>query len=243
MASLVIVSLAEVVRILRRNPDAREHRLQAWCRWEDTYSPENWASGSLALTIVRGACSTSAYTSAADHRFPQQALFPSAFQLQVGWVLQEHSSEFFPVEPGIPSSATRRTRKQPVQEFQSIFFERMCQVAITGATAKPRQVSVLLHPVVIGSAPLLWLDWSRRNHRRACIQLLRHQRVEVQVQSRDAPLAVTPAPLSRAERAHYRLTWAQRLTRNARPETAEQIIIRLFGVPERVATLLGLAAA
>src|SRR5438270_565312 len=46
------------------------------------------------------------------------------------------------------------------------------------ATAKPRQVSVLLHPLVVGSAPLLWRDWSRRAHRRACLQLVRHQRIE-----------------------------------------------------------------
>ena len=50
------------------------------------------------------------------------------------------------------------------------------------ATAKPRQVSVLLHPLVIGSLPILWKDWSRRQHRRACVQLLRHQRVEVRVE-------------------------------------------------------------
>ena len=112
-----------------------------------------------------------------------------------------------------------------------------------GATAKPRQVSVLLHPVTVGSASVLWYDWGRRIHRRACILLLRHQRVEVQVQSRDAPLAITPAPLSRAERAHTRLSWAQRLARNARPETAGRITIRLFGVPEHFATSLGLAAA
>src|ERR1700694_1096064 len=49
-------------------------------------------------------------------------------------------------------------------------------------TAKPRQVSVLLHPVAIGSAPVLWRDWRRRVHRRACMQRLRHQRVEVQVE-------------------------------------------------------------
>jgi hypothetical protein len=34
------------------------------------------------------------------------------------------------------------------------------------ATKKPRQVSVLLHPLIVGSAPLLWKDWSRRLHRR-----------------------------------------------------------------------------
>jgi hypothetical protein len=31
------------------------------------------------------------------------------------------------------------------------------------ATTKPRQVSMLLHPLVIGSAPLLWHDWNRRH--------------------------------------------------------------------------------
>ncbi len=40
------------------------------------------------------------------------------------------------------------------------------------ATAKPRQVSVLLRPLMVGSAPLLWHDWSRRHHRRACKQRL-----------------------------------------------------------------------
>src|SRR6266699_2720052 len=50
------------------------------------------------------------------------------------------------------------------------------------ATAKPRQVSVLLHPVVVGSESILWKDGSRRRHRRACLHLLRHQRVEVRIE-------------------------------------------------------------
>jgi hypothetical protein len=112
------------------------------------------------------------------------------------------------------------------------------------ATAKPRQVSILLHPLVVGSAPLLWHDWSRRSYRRACIQLLRHQCVEVQVGPPTcASLAGNPAPLSRAHRAHYRLSWAERLARNARVSTAGQVTVRLFGVPENVATSLGLATA
>src|SRR5712691_4935161 len=49
-------------------------------------------------------------------------------------------------------------------------------------TAKPRQVSVLLHPLVVGGEPLLWRDWSRRHHRRACKQLLRCQHMEVQME-------------------------------------------------------------
>src|SRR5438552_13069313 len=111
MTSLVIVSLAEVVQTLRRNPDAREHRHEMWCRWENSYSPGNWALGNSALAIARGACSTLADTSSANHCFPQQALFPSIFRFQVGWVLQAPSSECFPAAPGIPSSATRRTAK------------------------------------------------------------------------------------------------------------------------------------
>ena len=110
------------------------------------------------------------------------------------------------------------------------------------ATAKPRQVSVLLHPLVVGSAPLLWHDWSRRHHRRVCIQLLRHQRVEVQVEpALSASPTLAPAPLSRAQRAHYRLSWQERLARNARVSTSGQVTVRLFGVPQDFATSLGLA--
>ncbi len=111
-------------------------------------------------------------------------------------------------------------------------------------TRKPRQVSVLLHPLVVGDAPLLWQDWSRRVHRRACIQLLRDQRVEIQVgPPTSASLAIESASLSRAERAHSRLSWTERLARNAPPETSGRVTIRLFGVPEHVATSLGLVTA
>jgi len=112
------------------------------------------------------------------------------------------------------------------------------------ATAKPRQVSVLLHPLVLGSAPLLWKDWSRRVHRRACLQLLRDQRLEVQVESGSAANpTLSPPPLSRAQRAHYRLDWQERFARNARAPTASRVTIKLFGIPEDFAASLGLAAA
>jgi hypothetical protein len=107
------------------------------------------------------------------------------------------------------------------------------------ATKKPRQVSVLLHPLAVGSAPLLWKDWSRRHHRRACMQLLRHQHLEIQVATAASTgLVDEPLPLSRAQRAHWRLSWQERLARNARAPTAAQVTIRLFGVPEDFATAL-----
>lgn len=113
------------------------------------------------------------------------------------------------------------------------------------ATAKPRQVSVLLRPLVVGSAPLLWCDWSRRHHRRVCRELLRSQRVEVQEEERSLSPStdLTPVPLSRAQRAHYRLDFPERLARNGRTATASQVTIQLFGVPERFAVSLGLATA
>ena len=113
-----------------------------------------------------------------------------------------------------------------------------------GVTAKPRQVSVLLHPLRVGPAPLLWRDWSRRAHRRVCMQLVRRQRIEV---SLPPPVAASPRKdkviLSRAQRVHARLSWAERFARNARVPTASQVTIRLFGVPDDFATSLGLATA
>jgi hypothetical protein len=113
-----------------------------------------------------------------------------------------------------------------------------------GATAKPRQVSVLLHPLPVGSAPLLWRDWSRKAHRRACMQLLRHQRIEMNLSPPTAaPPPATNVVLSRAQRARSRLSWIARLARNGRTQTAGQVTIKLFGVPAAFATLLGLALA
>jgi hypothetical protein len=130
-----------------------------------------------------------------------------------------------------------------IRSCRPCLLREQCQWHGTAAT-KPRRVSVMLHPLIIGSAPLLWRDWSRRLHRRACLHLLRRQQVEVLMEpGSSANLTVKPSPLSRAERAHYRLSWAERLARNARSPAAGQVMIRLFGVPEGFATSLGLATA
>src|SRR6266699_273124 len=68
-----------------------------------------------------------------------------------------------------------------------------------GTTKKPRQVSVLLHPLVVGNEPLLWYDWNRRHHRRVCMQLLRQQRLDIQQeQGLSTSSDATPASLSSA---------------------------------------------
>jgi hypothetical protein len=108
------------------------------------------------------------------------------------------------------------------------------------ATIKPRQVSILLHPLAVGSAPLLWRDWNRRHQRLACLRLHR-QHLEIQME----PVlprtgASSPPTISRAQRAHSRLSWDERLARTARTEAAERITLTLFGIPDRLATFLGL---
>src|SRR5689334_16186553 len=111
-------------------------------------------------------------------------------------------------------------------------------------TQKPRRVSVLLHPLQAGRAPLLWHDWGRRQHRRACRDLWRPQRVDVHIAPPDNPNA-TPSPpiLPRAHRAHSRLSWQERFARNQATSMAARCTITLFGMPEHYATALGLLTA
>ncbi|HEX4206360.1 MAG TPA: hypothetical protein VHZ51_19610 [Ktedonobacteraceae bacterium] len=102
---------------------------------------------------------------------------------------------------------------------------------------------MLLHPLSIGPAPLLWRDWSRREHRRAWIQFVRHQCLEVSLSPPAASSPTTNAILSRRQRARLRLSWSERLARNARPETSGQVAIKLFGISTDFATSLGFATA
>jgi hypothetical protein len=72
------------------------------------------------------------------------------------------------------------------------------------------------------------------------MQLVRHQRIEVCILPPSTAASPTNADviLSRAQRAHSRLSWETRLTRNARSTAAGQVTIKLFGVPEGFATFL-----
>jgi hypothetical protein len=130
-------------------------------------------------------------------------------------------------------------------------------------TIKARRVSAVYWPVPLqgsvsdesppasgkpspppGPHPVLWGDWQRRFHRREVVKLLRHQRVDVQLAEPSPPAQPPPIRLlSRAERAHWRLSWAERLACNARPKTAPDISIMLFGIPDAFAASLGLHIA
>ncbi len=61
------------------------------------------------------------------------------------------------------------------------------------------------------------------------------------------PLVLSPvttpseALLARAQRAHWRLSWEQRLARNARPSEALRLIVTLHGLPATFAHSFGFA--
>ena len=95
---------------------------------------------------------------------------------------------------------------------------------------------------------LVWCDVGGRRLRRTWFTGLRRQQVKVQehvppsAQSPSPPAPTGPVLLSRAERAHARLSWQERLTRNARTASSLHFHIMLFGVAPQVATYLNLAS-
>ncbi len=125
------------------------------------------------------------------------------------------------------------------------------------STKKPRRVSAVLHPLPNGASeesppsclcapsshPILWGDWSRCQPRRAWIQWQRSHLVLVHVSPTSPSLCAPSSPLSRAQRAHWRLTRQQRLQRNTRPSTAPPIEVTIYGLSPEFAQILGLRCA
>src|SRR5260221_13819558 len=123
------------------------------------------------------------------------------------------------------------------------------------ATKKPRRESRVLWPLdgvppepaippalAPASHAILWGDWSRCQTRREWMTLLRTQTVTIT----DLPAAsfaetAQRRPLTRRQRAHWRLSWAERQARNARARTAPGVEITLFGLPSPFATFLWLS--
>ena len=78
------------------------------------------------------------------------------------------------------------------------------------AQARAR-VSVRLASAAGGSCTAAASRYSRRRvHRRACMQLLRDQRTEISLSASAASSHTTEVILSREQRAHSRLSWAER---------------------------------
>jgi hypothetical protein len=102
---------------------------------------------------------------------------------------------------------------------------------------------LLCPPPPLGTGPLLWRDWGRRQGRRAWMGELRRQQVRIsllpappQPESRASPT------LSRAQRSHRRLSWAERLDRNAWGPHSPRVRIELCGIAAALAQAVGVAS-
>ena len=132
-----------------------------------------------------------------------------------------------------------------------------CQESST--TIKPRRVSAVFWPlepsppdlssahsdapVVPPRAPVLWKDWPRCALRRRWLKVIRSETVSltesVAMPMRSSTTMSSGVVLTRAERAHWRLSWEQRLARNARPSDSPRLFITLHGLPATFASSFG----
>ena len=117
-------------------------------------------------------------------------------------------------------------------------------------TIKPRRVSAVFWPISSHQvrrnapilappeppalSPVLWGDWPRCHIRRNWLRVVRSETVGVTMGTTPTldRTAETDGPMiTREQRAHWRLSWAQRLARNTRPVTAPSLTITIHGLP------------
>jgi hypothetical protein len=148
---------------------------------------------------------------------------------------------------------------------RSCSLREQCQESST--TKKPRRVSAVFWPqpspsdpepsigkvlsaatpAAVPPQPVRWGDWPRCQIRRKFMQLLRTQTVLLTFRAVEAITNVldhsqqAPPLVTRAERAHWRLSWEQRLARNARPPTAPSLEITLHGLATPFVESFGLS--
>ena len=139
---------------------------------------------------------------------------------------------------------------------RSCVLREQCQESTE--SLKPRRVSAVfwpLHTVLPeASAPLpasaqalpfltmLWKDWPRCSIRQAWLKIIRSETVLLTQAALPVPVPTAPSGvLTRAQRAHWRLSWEQRLARNARPSDAPALVVTLHGLPATFAQSFGFA--
>ncbi len=86
-------------------------------------------------------------------------------------------------------------------------------------------------------APVLWKDWPRCHLRRGWLKVVRSETVRLTSSTTPVPVTrSTEEVFTRAQRAHWRFSWDQRLARNARPSDAPSLTVTLHGLPPPLST-------
>jgi hypothetical protein len=92
--------------------------------------------------------------------------------------------------------------------------------------------------------PVLWGDWERCQIRRRWLKVVRTETVLLTMgpaHMEEQTDARAEQMLTRAQRAHWRLRWDERLERNARSSTAPPLEVTIHGLPAAFARSFGFA--
>ncbi len=117
---------------------------------------------------------------------------------------------------------------------------KVASVSETEQTVPPVEEILASHSASI--QPVRWGDWPRCQIRRTFVQLLRTQAVLISIRATETLIHAkqqSPPLETRAARAHWRLSWEERLARNTRPPTAPSVEITLYGLPASFIQALG----
>lgn len=189
--------------------------------------------------------------------------FPgSAFQLQPdGTLLCPAHHVLYPQERRPEREGSYRLLYAArIGDCRSCDLRAKCQES--SSTVKPRRVSAVfwpqISPLPVPSAPVpepprtlpsptrpvFWRDWPRCRIRRNWLKVIRSETVEISPGTSLSSQLVSftcEHVMTRVERAHWRLTWRQRLARNARPSTAKPVTLTIHGLPAAFALRYGFA--
>ena len=133
----------------------------------------------------------------------------------------------------------------------------------SSSSLKPRRVSAVLWPLSDPLSacspplpqpseapespplsPVLWRDWPRCRLRQQWLKLIRSETVTFSwkpPQPAEPTAETSEAVVTRAQRAHYRLSWQERLVRNASLSNAPTLTVTLHGLPITFVASFGFA--
>ncbi|WP_019506143.1 DUF5895 domain-containing protein [Pleurocapsa sp. PCC 7319] len=120
------------------------------------------------------------------------------------------------------------------KEIETIFFAQLGKPVVQSPPVKDN--SSKNQP----SRPVLWLDFPTTRLRRALSHQLRQQQLVIESISATKPITKQPNQLiTRDQRAHRRLSWTQRWSRNSILDTAAHWRVTLFGISSAILDWLG----
>jgi hypothetical protein len=199
------------------------------------YGPPQWASPSFTHGFPGSAFSLQpdgTLRCPADHPlYPQERRSERNGSLRVLYAARIGHCHPCPLRARCQESTTTIKPRRVSAVFWPTAFEHVTSSPTCSGTSPPRSC-----------APVLWRDWPRCRIRQAWLKVVHSEtaRLTGEIATRPAP-GISPGGeiFTRAQRAHWRLSWEQRLNRNARPSDAPSLTVTLHGLPATFAHTFG----